>query len=167
MDTSQIVNILDSDCSLTKLFSGVFSSDQLPQLCQTPAAIVANLDPHNKPGSHWVAFYIENEVGEYFDSYGLPPLLPIFENFLKINCKRWKHNTKCMQSLSTKVCGHYCIWYLSQRARGFSIAEIQKPFTNNTKMNDVKILGNMIHRYGSLDLYKGDIDNCQCCLAKV
>jgi len=37
--------------------------------------VVFNLDPHDKPGSHWVALYADFNNGGiyYFDSYGKPP----------------------------------------------------------------------------------------------
>ena len=36
--------------------------------------IIFNLDPHDKPGSHWVSFFANFDNNEiyYFDSYGLP-----------------------------------------------------------------------------------------------
>jgi len=38
-------------------------------------AIVTNIDDHDRPGQHWIAFYIdEHGTGTYFDSYGLSPL---------------------------------------------------------------------------------------------
>jgi uncharacterized protein Veg len=37
--------------------------------------IIFNLDPHNKPGSHWVALYLDlvRYKVYYFDSYGMEP----------------------------------------------------------------------------------------------
>ena len=35
--------------------------------------MIFNLDPHDKPGSHWVALYSDVDKGGvyYFDSYGI------------------------------------------------------------------------------------------------
>src|SRR5882757_5972685 len=118
MDTNQIRNILSSDCKLSISFEGVFASDQIPKFCEQPAALVCNLDPHNRPGSHWVAMYINNGVGEYFDSYGLAPIDVNFVNFLNNNCTSWNYNKIELQAFNSEVCGHYCIWFLSERARG-------------------------------------------------
>ena len=53
---------------------GVYAADRLPRVWTRSTAIVANTDEHNRPGKHWVAFYIdEHGHGTYFDSYGLPP----------------------------------------------------------------------------------------------
>lgn len=42
-------------------------------------SIVFNLDPHDKPGSHWVSLYVDLINGGiyYFDSYGHPPVKEI------------------------------------------------------------------------------------------
>ena len=37
---------------------GVYAADHIPCRLSLPAAIVTNLDTLEKPGSHWVAFYI-------------------------------------------------------------------------------------------------------------
>ena len=42
-------------------------------------SIVFNLDPHDKPGSHWVSLFVNLINGGiyYFDSYGIPPVKEI------------------------------------------------------------------------------------------
>ena len=47
--------------------------------------IVFNLDPHDKPGSHWVSMYVDLNNGGiyYFDSYGYKPLKEILFNLNK------------------------------------------------------------------------------------
>ena len=52
-------------------FRGVYPIDLLPKRQQ--GVYVINLDKHDEPGSHWVAVYDDGKIGEYFDSYGLPP----------------------------------------------------------------------------------------------
>jgi len=46
--------------------------------------VVFNLDPHNKPGIHWVSLFIDFNNGGiyYFDSYGKPPVNEIC-NFME------------------------------------------------------------------------------------
>jgi hypothetical protein len=46
------------------------------QMCKkhTYYGLIVNTDPHNKPGSHWVAIYGDGDGHtEFFDSYGKPP----------------------------------------------------------------------------------------------
>ena len=62
MNTSQIKYALEQDPLTRKIFRGVFPSDKLPQTIEKyPCGSVANTDPSNKPGTHWVAFYFPSE----------------------------------------------------------------------------------------------------------
>ncbi|GFX27461.1 uncharacterized protein TNCV_4904381 [Trichonephila clavipes] len=58
-------------CNRT-FFRGVYASDSIPIL-KKKSTIVVNLDASSQPGSHWLAFYHENNCIEFFDSYGYPP----------------------------------------------------------------------------------------------
>jgi nitrogenase subunit NifH len=59
MDSTQIEEILND--ILGDVFCGVFASDMIPQMSKYPAAIVCNTDPHDKPGQHWIAMYIDEK----------------------------------------------------------------------------------------------------------
>ncbi|EGG15065.1 hypothetical protein DFA_09888 [Cavenderia fasciculata] len=60
-----------------KGFERVIASDQLNLLePKDKMSFIMNLDPHNKPGSHWVAVYIDADKDksvEYYDSFGQEP----------------------------------------------------------------------------------------------
>ena len=89
------------------------------------ADLSANTDPSTEPGTHWVAFYFPSEEkGESFDSYGQPPeqYRDLFRDFLEPY--EWQFNTRKLQSAWSDVCGQYCIFYLSHRARGLSMNKI-------------------------------------------
>ena len=53
--------------------------------------VVFNLDEHDKPGSHWVAFYANLVTGQiyYYDSYGVRPVKRIRE-YIKLIAE-WKY----------------------------------------------------------------------------
>ena len=58
-----------------KSFIGVYPRDALPNVGKRPVALIANTDSRYEPGEHWIAIILlKDGVGEYFDSYGLPPL---------------------------------------------------------------------------------------------
>ncbi|KXJ07521.1 hypothetical protein AC249_AIPGENE8474 [Exaiptasia diaphana] len=65
--------------------------DQLSNIVNTyPSAYIANVDKHDKNGSHWVAFYFSDEGrAEFWDSYGQLPSLysKNFVNFLEQNSR--------------------------------------------------------------------------------
>ena len=141
MNTAQITHALEQDPVTSKTFCGVFPSDKLPQTFDKyPCGFVANTDPSSGPGTHWVAFYFPSEEkGEFFDSYGHAPeyYRKSFGDFLK--SRAWDFNRRKLQSAWSDVCGQYCIFYLSHRARGQSMSNIVHLFNNDTVLNDTKV----------------------------
>ena len=141
MNTAQITHALEQDPVTSKKFCGVFPSDKLPQtIDRYPCGFVANTDPSSGPGTHWVAFYFPSEEkGEFFDSYGHAPeyYRKSFGDFLK--SRAWDFNRRKLQSAWSDVCGQYCIFYLSHRARGQSMSNIVHLFNNDTILNDTKV----------------------------
>ena len=90
--------------------------------------VIFNLDPHDKPGSHWVSMYADfdklNEIN-YFDSYGLkePKEVTTFMNRLKeqsdglgnktnININNVRHQFK------NSECGIYSIHFILKSLEG-------------------------------------------------
>ena len=114
MDTQQLVNILKAHLG-QNVFCGVYAEDQLPITNQRPLAIIVNTDPSTLDGTHWTAIYLERgRPGEFFDSFGRPPDLPVAE-YLSTCCRNWIYNTRCVQGLLSTLCGAYCVQYLEAR----------------------------------------------------
>lgn len=143
MNTQVLKNILNRDHIAGPEFCGVYAENTLPGHIKTyPCGFIANTDPKNKPGRHWVAFYFPSpEEGEFFDSFGHSPTFysPYFVRLLNRNCKQWTFNQRKLQSERTAVCGEYCVYYLLHRARGASMNSIVKRFSNNRINNDQKV----------------------------
>ena len=97
---------------------GVYPADKIPNLRSLPALIVCNTDTSSKPGEHWIVLYMDkNRRGEYFDSFGRCPFERL-KIFLDENCVEWISNERQIQSLISKLCGYYCIFYCLYRNRG-------------------------------------------------
>ena len=60
MKTHQINNILTKDSFVGPLFLGVFPRDKLMQFGD--GALGINTDPSTKPGKHWIAVFVKNNV---------------------------------------------------------------------------------------------------------
>ena len=72
--TQELWQVSLHDPALAIAMRGVFPSDKLPIIKTYPAALIANTDPHDQPGTHWIAMYFESPYeSEFFDSYGFPP----------------------------------------------------------------------------------------------
>ncbi|XP_048507910.1 uncharacterized protein LOC125500196 [Athalia rosae] len=115
----------------------VSAADQIPLVWTAPTIIVANTDDHTRGGSHWVAFYVSpTGHGLYFDSFGIPPLIPHHRRTLRRNCRRLHWNVEQLQSLSSDVCGQYCIMFVHLMAIGFTLAQFVDIFDNDHENND-------------------------------
>ena len=136
MNSQQLRNIMKTDRLGQNYFCGVFASDELKKhkVTKYPSGYIVNTDPSHKSGSHWVAFYFdENKKGHFFCSYGNPPNDYKFDKWLSSNSKTWSFNEQKCQSNWSTVCGQYCVFYLLHSFRNISIDGI---FTPNYDMND-------------------------------
>ena len=162
MDTIQLTVILRKDRYTRGVFQGVYPSDKLPtSVSSYPALFIANVDTSDKPGTHWVAFYfIKEREGEFFDSYGLPPsnYTGTFSSFLNNNSSDWKFNSKTLQSIDSKVCGHYCLYFALFRSRQVSMSTIVNRFSSNKSRNDFLVKRFIEKRFPfSLPKYRTDV----------
>lgn len=130
MNTSEILAILKSDQAVEQIFLGVFPLDLLPKITNLPAALVVNLDPSDKPGSHWVCLYFANNgVCEYFDSYGRKPYE--LKAYIIANSTNYVFNNVQVQRILTSTCGQMCIYVLIWRVRGICFKDIIKSMEND------------------------------------
>jgi hypothetical protein len=133
MDSIQIARLLQSKPQ----FLGVFPANLLPSpILFEPYCFIANTDPSGKPGNHWVAFYVEGNVCDYFDSMGLPPTHNIyFLNFLQ-NFPKYRWNNSRIQGSAT-TCGQYTVLFIIARINGYSMDDFVELFSAHTLSNDI------------------------------
>ena len=139
MDSDVIDRVLRKNCTI---YRGVFACDKLPDVDARPSAIVVNTDPARRPGRHWICIYFDGDGhGEYFDSFGVGPKRE-FERYMDKNCIAWTINKKRMQSIVSRFCGHYCIWYCIMKSRNVSLNELSNSMSDDTGLNDF-----LVHRF--------------------
>jgi hypothetical protein len=102
--------------------------------------IVFNLDPHDKPGSHWVCAFVDipNKAAYYFDSYGYEPPRQIIR-FLK-RCKEQGCDTIQWNDIRHQrkgsECGMYCMFVIICLLRNQkSFHDICKQVVDDDTMN--------------------------------
>jgi hypothetical protein len=138
MDSSQLIRALQR---LNKNHDdmyhvAVYAADTITYVIGKPAAIIVNTDEQDKPGTHWVAMYIPKRgCIEFFDSYGIPPLVEGHMKFL--NKKGVIYNKLELQSFTSNVCGQFCLCFLGSRTNGHSMRDFQNLFSKNKKSNDL------------------------------
>ena len=141
MNELTIKHILANDTRTRDSFRGVYSRNELPITAPTTSLYICNTDPNHKPGEHWVTIYIDNDRrGEYFDSFGMPPLFDEFVTFLNNNTKSWKHNNRVVQDVYSSACGFHCIFYAVHRCVGFDVGSIANMYTDDAVFNDTIVV---------------------------
>ncbi len=88
-----------------------------------------------------VLYIGRNARGEYFDSFGRPPDR-LFRLYMNKYCTKWRRNERQIQSVLTRFCGHYCIFYSLYKCLDYDIKTITDSFTNDTALNDW-----IVHRF--------------------
>ena len=102
-----------------------------------PGSYVVNTNPSTAPEEHWVAMFFNNQrSAEFFDSYGLHPIVHGLTDFLDSHSSSWIYNSKTLQSLISEVCGHYTIYYILFCSCSCSLSEILTHFSSNVSLND-------------------------------
>ena len=137
MNTQQIECILKQDPYVNPTFHGVYAIDKLPHFHY--GSCILNTSPSSEKTGHWVALFVTDSTVEYFDSYGQDPLPSLKRQWKN---KSWLTNEIPLQSPLTAVCGHYCIYYLMCRVRGFTMDSIVMDFGSDVDDND-----EMIHEF--------------------
>ena len=134
--TGKEIDAYLKDCNC---FIGTYPRDVLPKITKFPSSFISNTDTSNQPGSHWIAIYINDGFGIYFDSFGLPPLHKEYINYLNNYCNFWCYNSLTLQNINSSTCGLYCILFLKFECNNLSLTDYQSLFLSNTKLNDILI----------------------------
>ena len=123
-------------------FQGVFSRNSLPTKSKDGGYIV-NLDDLGKPGTHWVAIFIQKKNAVYFDSFGVERLPEEIKRFL--HGKNLNLNLFRIQEFDSITCGYFCLGFLDYMFAGKSLLEYTSLFSpNDFKKND-KIIKDLFH----------------------
>ena len=124
MDTCQLINSVKQDALMSEYFLGVFPRDMIPNHNKT-GSLIANTDLSTEKGTHWVVMYKDENICDFFDSYGREP----FKNkFIDTKCL---FNSVKLQSNYSQVCGQYCLYFLYFRSRNCSMDEIVASLKTN------------------------------------
>ena len=55
------------------------------------------------------------------------------------HCSSWNFNDKQLQSVVSKFCGHYCIYFCILRSKGVDMRKIVHSFSSDTGLNDALV----------------------------
>jgi len=105
----------------------------------TAIGIIFNLDPHDRPGSHWVCAYIDLIKMEayYYDSYGYEPgpeIRRLLRRCRDQGCKDLIWNDIRHQRKNSE-CGTYCLYILISLLKGKPFDILCKKGVDDDTMN--------------------------------
>lgn len=137
LDANDLRTLLAENPITATKFRGVYASDRIPVRADANALYVFNTDPSNEPGEHWVVvFFDDNLRAEYFDSFGLHPIVKTFLRFLTRNSASWRCNVATVQHPLSDACGYHCVYYSVYRCAGFELDSIIDTYTDDLSVND-------------------------------
>ena len=114
-------------------FNGVYSRDNIPNEIKDGVYVI-NLDEYSDIGTHWIAFYVKNNI-TYFDSFGVEHIPKEIIKFIKN--KNIKTNIFRIQAYDSIMCGYFCIGFIDFMFKGKSLTEYTNLFSpNGFKRND-------------------------------
>lgn len=146
MDSLQLASALPDAVSPHAFPLGVFPRDKIPSRpCKYPSCFIANTDVSDKPGTHWIAYFMDSPYHtEFFDSFGHTPSTYDF-SLIANQC-----NSLQFQSDFSLLCGQFCIYYLYHRSRGITLPEIQTMLSSSQHLINDKKVNCFAHKLFSL-----------------
>ena len=107
--------------------------DELNGLPATRGCYIINLADRNSDsgGTHWVALYIHKNSAIYYDSYGQPCPLDVYNFISRFPEINFITNEIQLQTLSSVVCGYWAIYFLYYMTN----TPIQNPHINLMNFN--------------------------------
>ena len=100
---------------------------------------VINIDQYHDIGTHWVALYVNNKTGTYFDSFGVEHIPKEIMKF--IDNKNIITNIFRIQAYDLIMCGYFCIRFINFIFQGNSLTDFNNLFSpNDFRKNDNIIL---------------------------
>ena len=148
-DTDSLRRACQRDPIIRQYFADVYGADEVPCRGSYPRCAIANTDPIDLPGQHWVGlFWTAPGQGEFFDSYAITPETydarwQCFQNF--------EQAPYPIQQWTTDVCGDHTLYYLYHRCRGTPLSTIVQYFSpTHFLYNDTAVVRRMHDLFPSL-----------------
>ena len=143
LSTTHINSVLRGNDFTKRYFLGTYPSCLIKTLPNRKCAFVTNEERHDQNGSHWNAWWVNNDSVIFFDSFGRNPMDISFPHEYRdvlLNFKTIKYVNRQVQSFDSFTCGHFCIHFILIMSLGLNIDSFLSEYTNNTSKNDVTVL---------------------------
>ena len=112
-------------------FRGIFMRDEISKMkVNDNECGILNLDSMKNSGTHWVAWYKDNNNKIYFDSFGIQPPKEI----IKYLRSPILYNTFQIQQFNDSNCGEWCLYVLNKLNKGGDYIDIILDIINNHRL---------------------------------
>ena len=153
LNTIQLWTALSSNQITSPYLGAVCAADQLPKNpIQFPKLFVVNTQTSEKPGEHWISFFLpENKIVEFFDPLGKTPqhYNNSFENFLLYQSVNYLISTCPVQSPDSSACGYFSLFYLALRCNGSSMEQVLSCLDLNKLEENTNVVVNFVNQFYS------------------
>lgn len=158
MNARDLSMILQTDTYARRYFRGVYPRNRLPRFFHRPCALIVNTDKFGGPGEHWVAIWLDrNGQGEYFDSFGAPPVFEEVEKFLKSNCTNYNYNRIMYQDVTSAMCGVYVLYYILMKSRGVRMSRMTRLLHSRFPLRNDRLVWIMTQQITGLRQFRGAV----------
>ena len=123
MNIKQLWNALINNSVTEPYFDDIFPIDMLEEIKIKPTLIICNTDPSFKKGEHWILFYFNKKIVEFFDPLGndINVYGSEFVDFISKFVNQYKVCKFRTQPYKSNLCGEYCLYYAYYRCMGYSM----------------------------------------------
>lgn len=124
-------------------FKGVYPSDSFPKIKKNEIyfSVIFNLSPHNKPGTHFVAFVKKQNKFYYFDSFGEPCLVDSLKKSISSFTNEIIYSSKKLQQERSIFCSFFCLAFIlhMQKNDSTTLTSFLNIFPCKINKNDIFI----------------------------
>ena len=143
LSTVELNEILTKNNVTKNTFIGTYPSCMSPSTKKNIYAFITNTDNHLSIGTHWNAWFVNNNEITFFDTFGRSyydtDFPYIYEEITK-KFKKVKYSTVELQSKDSWTCGYFCVNFIYSLSLGLDFKEFLNEFSNNLELNDYIVL---------------------------
>ena len=142
MNGRDLDRILKSNRVTKRQYIGTFPASIFPESGRDSYSFISNTQEHNKKGDHWVGWFIRDRTVTFMDTFGRAPDDETFPDYFSDFIDKFDNvefSRVQIQSISSQLCGYFCIQFVYIMSLGLEIDAFIKEYTTDTLLNDILV----------------------------
>ena len=143
LSTVELDEVLTNNNVTKNTFIGTYPSCMLPSTKKKIYSFITNTDDHSSSGTHWNAWFVNNNELTFFDTFGRSynnTDFPKFYGEIAKKYKKVKYSKIKLQSRDSYTCGYFCVYFIYSLCLGIEFKYFLSDFTKNLECNDYIVL---------------------------